>query len=286
MIKILILGSTGMMGSTISKLLKNDKRFEILCTYRSLKKIKIIKLKRKQKIKLNVNKLNEIKKIINKFEPDYLINCIGLIKQLLNKKNIKKTKYLNSIIPIKLSKFADKKKFKIVHLSTDCVFSGKKGNYTEKDKPDSKDIYGISKFRGEVKSKNVLNIRTSIIGHEINTSYSLLNWFLKQKIVNGFKRAFFSGLTTLELSKIIINEVIIKNKISNGLFHVSGPKISKFNLLKIIKKIYKKNIRINIDYSFKIDRSLSSSKFRKKITLRTKSWPKMIKELKTFNENF
>tara|TARA_Y100000591_G_C21829705_1_gene698859 strand:- start:98 stop:958 length:861 start_codon:yes stop_codon:yes gene_type:complete len=286
MIKILILGSTGMMGSTISKILKNDERFEILCSYKSSKKIKIIKLNAKQKIKLNVNNLNEIKRIINKFEPDYLINCVGLIKQLFNKKNIKKARYLNSILPKKLSKFADKKKFKIIHLSTDCVFSGKRGNYKELDKPDATDFYGISKFKGEVRSKNVLNIRTSIIGHEVNTSYSLLNWFLKQKIVNGFKKAFFSGLTTLELSKIIINEVILKNKISNGLFHVSGPKISKLNLLKIIKKIYKKNTTINIDYSFKIDRSLNSSKFRKKINLRTKSWPKMIKELKIFNENF
>ena len=191
MIKILILGSTGMMGSTISKILKNDERFEILCSYKSSKKIKIIKLNAKQKIKLNVNNLNEIKRIINKFEPDYLINCVGLIKQLFNKSNIKKARYLNSILPKKLSKFADKKKFKIIHLSTDCVFSGKRGNYIELDKPDSTDFYGISKFKGEVRSKNVLNIRTSIIGHEVNTSYSLLNWFLKQKIVNGFKKLFF-----------------------------------------------------------------------------------------------
>ncbi len=130
-----------------------------------------------------------------------------------------------------------------------------------------------------------MNIRTSIIGHEINSKHSLLNWFLGQKKVNGFKYAFFSGLTTLELSKIIIDQIILKNKISNGLFHISGPKISKLNLLKIIKKIYKTKTIINIDNDFKIDRSLNSSKFRKKFNLKIKSWPIMIKELKSFNEN-
>ena len=95
-------------------------------------------------------------------------------------------------------------------MSTDCVFRGSKGNYSERHKADAQDNYGISKLKGEIKSKNVLNIRTSIIGHEINSNYSLLNWFLIQKKVKGFKNAFFTGLTTLELSNIIINKIILK----------------------------------------------------------------------------
>jgi dTDP-4-dehydrorhamnose reductase len=148
------------------------------------------------------------------------------------------------------------------------------------------DFYGKSKFAGEIKSKFTINIRTSIIGHELSTNLSLLNWFLKQKKIKGFKKAFFSGLTTLELSKIIVNEIILKNQISYGLFHISGPKICKLNLLKIIKKIYKRKTIIKIDNNFKIDRSLNSSKFRKITKLKTKNWPIMIKELRTFNENF
>ena len=284
--KILILGSTGMMGSTISRLIKNDKRFKILCTYKDYHKIKLIKLQKNQKKKLNVFDFNELKRIIFRFKPDFIINCVGLIKQLSNKKNINKIKFLNTNLPKKLSIIAKNKNFKIIHLSTDCVFSGKKGNYKESDKCDAIDLYGISKFKGEVDSKFVLNIRTSIIGHELTSSNSLLNWFLNQKEINGFKKAFFSGLTTLELSKIIINEIIEKNKIINGLFHISGPRISKLNLLKIVKRIYKKKTIINIDNSFKIDRSLNSNKFTKLINIKKKSWPNMIKEQWVFNENF
>ena len=283
--KILILGSTGMMGSTISKLIKNDKRFQVLCTYRNYNKIKLIKLKKNQIKKIDINNFKSLKKIISDFNPDYLVNCIGLIKQLITKTNNNEARYLNFIIPQKLSKLAKVKKFKIIHLSTDCVFSGRKGNYRESDKPDAVDYYGMSKYKGEIKSKYVLNIRTSIIGHEINTKFSLLNWFLSQKKVSGFNRAYFSGLTTLELSKIILKELIIRNKISNGLFHISGPKINKFDLLKIIKKIYKTKTSINIDNSYKIDRSLNSIKFRKKVNLKITKWPNMIKELKIFNEN-
>tara|TARA_Y100000591_G_C21849418_1_gene710754 strand:- start:78 stop:938 length:861 start_codon:yes stop_codon:yes gene_type:complete len=284
--KILILGSTGMMGSALSLFLRNNKKFEILCTYKNHKKIKFLKLKKNQKKKLDVNNLSELTNVIFKFKPNYVINCVGIIKQLLFKKNTNELKFLNTLLPKKLSKIAEKKNFKVIHLSTDCVFSGKKGNYSETDKVDAKDLYGISKFKGEIKSNNVLNIRTSIIGIELNSSYSLLNWFLSQKKLNGYKNAFFSGLTTLELSKIIVNEIILKNKISHGLFHVSGPKISKFNLLKIFKKIYNKKTIINIDNSFKIDRSLNSKKFRKKINYKIRNWPYMISKLKEFYENF
>ena len=284
--KILILGSTGMMGSMISKVLRDDFRFQILCTYRNLNKIKDLKLKKNQIKKISISKIDNLERIILSFDPDYIINCIGLIKQLCTNKNIKQTNFLNKILPKKILQFSQKKKIKVIHLSTDCVFSGFKGDYKENDKSDAKDLYGRSKFKGEMKAKNILNIRTSIIGPEINSSNSLLNWFLKQKKVNGFNKAFFSGLTTFELSKIIINELILKNKISSGLVHISGPKISKYNLLKIIKKVYKTKTVINLDNNFKIDRSLNSNKFKKITNIKQKSWLSMIKELREFNENF
>ncbi len=284
--KILILGSTGMMGSMIVKFLKKDKRFTILCTYKDYKKIKLLNLKKYQKKKLNILEFKKLNKIIKKYNPDYVINCIGLIKQLCNKKNFKLTKHLNTNFPKKIALLAERNKFKVIHLSTDCVFSGKKGNYIEKEKPDATDIYGKSKFHGECKSKFVINIRTSIIGQELTTNLSLFNWFLNQKKINGYRKAFFSGLTTLELTKIIFKEIVLENKISYGLFHVSGPKISKLNLLKIIKKIYKRKTIINIDNSFKIDRSLNSSKFKNITNFKKKSWLIMIKEFKKFHENF
>ncbi len=284
--KILILGATGMMGSTLSKLLKVDERFEILCTYKNYSKVKFIYLKNKQKIKLNVFDKKKLKKIILDFNPDYIVNCVGLIKQLFNKNNTSTAKYLNTSLPRILLKLIKKKKTKIIHLSTDCVFSGKKGNYKETDKCDALDFYGKSKFRGEIKSKNIINIRTSIIGNEISSKHSLLDWFLSQKKISGYKKAFFSGLTTLELSKAMINGIILQKKVTNGLFHISGPKISKYDLLKNIKKIYKRKIIIKANNTFKIDRSLNSTKYRKLVKNKIKSWPKMINELKNFNENF
>ncbi len=284
--KILILGSTGMMGSTISKFLRDDDRFKILCTYRNYPKIKLLKLKKNQKIFLNVYISKNLNKIIKDFSPHYIINCIGLVKQLIKKNNLNNVKYLNISLPKKISKIASQKKIKVIHLSTDCVYSGKKGNYKEINKPDAKDFYGKSKLAGEVKSANVLNIRTSIIGDELLTKYSLFNWFISQKSVYGFKNAFFSGLTTLELSKIIIDHIILNEKISNGLYNISGPKISKLNLLKIIKRIYKTKTIIKVDNGYKIDRSLNSLKFRKKVNLKIKAWSTMINEQKIFNENF
>ncbi len=284
--KILILGATGMMGSTLSKLLKDDDRFDILCTYKNLLKINLINLKKNQKKKLNLFEKKKLKKIISDFEPEFIVNCVGLIKQLFKKNNKNEAIYLNAHIPKILSEIVKQKSLKIIHLSTDCVFSGKKGNYKETDECDAQDFYGKSKFLGEIKSKNIINIRTSIVGNELTTKHSLLNWFLSQNKIKGYSKAFFSGLTTLELSRLLINKIILEKKIKNGLFHVSGPKISKLNLLRIVKKIYGKQTIIEVDNNVNIDRSLSSVKFKKKVKTKVKSWPIMIKELRVFDENF
>ena len=126
--KILILGSTGMMGSMLSSLLRNDQRFNILCTYRNTNKVKFLDLKKKQKTKIEIFNKHELNKLIHKFNPDYLINCIGLIKQLCRKENLQFIKYLNTDLPKIIALSAKKNKFNVIHLSTDCVFYGNKGN--------------------------------------------------------------------------------------------------------------------------------------------------------------
>ena len=168
----------------------------------------------------------------------------------------------------------------MIHLSTDCVFSGKKGNYKEEDDPDATDIYGRSKLMGEIQQENCITLRTSMIGRELSRKASLLEWFLSQKdTVRGFRRAIFSGFTTIELSRII-GKLIIDQTQKTGLFHLSADPISKFDLLAMIKQHL--NIRIDIvpDDQLECDRSLDSTRFRKQFGYNPPTWDKMINELK------
>ena len=188
-------------------------------------------------------------------------------------------------MPQILSKISSIYNFKFIQISTDCVFSGKKGAYHEKSFPDGKDIYARSKLLGEVYGKNIITLRTSIFGHEVNTKFGLLEWFLNSKNeVNGYKNFFFTGITTLELSKIIQTCIIKKKTINHGLFHVGGKKMSKLNLLEVFNNVYSKRLKIVSVSRPKIDKSLKSTYFVKKTGYKFTSLKKMINEMKEFNE--
>ena len=167
-----------------------------------------------------------------------------------------------------------------IHITSDCVFNGKKGNYDENHNTNAEDHYGISKAKADqllIKNSGVIILRTSTIGHEIKTKKGLLEWFLSQKKnVNGFKKAYFSGPTTLELSKIIYAYIIKKKVIKSGLYNIAGPKINKYKLLQIIKKIYNKNIIIKKEHKFKIDRSLNAALELKFIFLDSRTYLSLI----------
>ncbi len=283
--KILILGSTGMLGSTLIKYF-STKKIEVFGTYRDQIKIKVFfknkNLKAENLIAFDLIKNNKIIPIIENIKPDFVINALGLIKQ--KKKISKKNMYLvNSKFPKSLGRLALKKNFKLLHISTDCVFSGRKGMYSETDKTDAKDHYGKSKAKGEIFNQNSLTIRTSIIGHEINSKDSLLEKFISKKIRVGYGNVYFSGFTTLELSKIIFKFFLNKNIYKrNKVIHIASKKISKFDLLNIIKKNYKININLKRDNFIYLDRSLDSSLFNKSRQFKPKSWNKMIKEMREF----
>lgn len=280
--RILIFGCSGMLGHKILQKLCENKNFLITCVYRSKKKIKFLK-KENIEFKKIQNKINIafLKKLFIKSKFDYVINCLGIIKQKNNidKKNLF---FVNSELPQKIAEFSKIYKFKFIHFSTDCVFSGKTGFYKEDDKKDARDLYGVSKSRGEPKetNKNVLTLRTSFIGHEIDTKDSLLDWFVynKNKIVKGYNKAYFNGLTNLEISKIIY-KIIYNNYFKSGLFHLSGHKTNKYNLLSKINKFYKLKKVIHKDSSIKIDRSLLHKKFYNSFNFKIKNWQKLIKEL-------
>jgi dTDP-4-dehydrorhamnose reductase len=234
--------------------------------------------------KLDVLNIEQLEKIFRDFKPDFVINCIGaLINESLFSKS--QTVLLNSYLPLKLSELGDIYGFNLIHLSTDCVFSGNKGDYIETDFHDSDDLYGKSKSIGEsVNINNSCVIRTSIIGPEIrNKREGLFDWLFKQHgNIKGFKSGFWSGITTLELTYTVIK--VIENNLL-GIYNVTnGDKISKFELLNLIKNTFDLNqIEIQEDYDFRKDKSLKCSE---KYDFIIKSYENQIAELKAYINEF
>jgi len=188
-------------------------------------------------------------------------------------------KTLKRYFPIKLSKWAKKNNSKVINFSTDCVFDGKTGNYSEDSPTNATDIYGKTKSLGEIRDDNSLTLRSSFIGFELYNKTELLEWFLSQKgTVKGFKNAIYTGLTTLELSKVVENILLSYTKMT-GLYNISSEPINKYDLLMLIKKKFKLNTEIIPDESFHCDRSLDSTKFRKEFNYIPPSWETMVDEL-------
>jgi dTDP-4-dehydrorhamnose reductase len=284
MTKVLILGSTGLLGSTILKYFSIKSNFKCFGTIRKSSDKKKLKYINKVKLyKVDFDKPRSLRKVFSTIKPNLVINCIGVVKQVLNSNMNSEIIRVNSFLPHYLSELINENnEIRFIHFSTDCVFSGLKGRYLESDVTDAKDIYGVSKMLGEVDKSNNLTLRTSIIGQELKTNYSLLNWFLSQKKqIKGYKNAIFSGLTAPEIARVIHNYVIPNKKI-RGIYHLSGKPISKYDLLYILKKIYKKKIKIMPDLKIKINRSLNSNLFQKATGYKPPTWNKLIEEMYEF----
>src|SRR5690606_15980310 len=157
-----------------------------------------------------------------KTRPEAVINCVGLVKQMADAKNVMAAVPINTLLPHRLARLAQASGARLIHVSTDCVFSGEKGNYLESDRADASDVYGLSKYLGEVGGENAVTLRTSIIGHELRGGLSLLEWFLAQQgSVKGFTRAVFSGFPTVELARIVRDHVLPQPELT-GLYHASA----------------------------------------------------------------
>ena len=275
--RIYILGVTGMLGSKLfTEFIK--KKYKVRGSSRYLLK-ELKKYKSKIDNDVDVQNLYILKNKIIKFKPNIIINCVGAIKQKINNKNKKNVYYINAVFPHELYKISKPLKAKLIHFSTDCVYDGRKGNYSENYIPNALDDYGFSKRLGEINYQNSITLRTSIIGHELNSKFSLLNWFLNQKKkCFGYSNAYFSGLPTIEIFEFIEKKVI-RNKSISGLFNLSSKKISKYKLLNIISNIYSKKIKIIKNESIKIDRSLNSNKLKKLTGYKSPSWNNLVKKM-------
>ncbi|EHW2654272.1 SDR family oxidoreductase, partial [Escherichia coli] len=204
--KILVIGANGMLGSSLLRFFTQYPCYKVLGTVRNDgAKLELVKQGFNNVISgIDVTIFSTIEKTIDNLRPDYVFNCVGIIKQLdVAKDNITSIS-INSLLPHKLARLCSTYKAKLIHFSTDCVFSGKKGNYNEKDLPDAYDLYGKSKQLGEVDYGGHLTLRTSIIGHEISSHHSLVDWFLSQRnSINGYSNAVFSGLPTVYVAEVI-----------------------------------------------------------------------------------
>ncbi len=278
--KILILGGTGMLGHALFCYF--GKKYDAFTTIRKTKDYEDLfppELNQKIIPGINISDIDSIRNLIEKTKFDLVINCIGIIKQDKDSTDSKLAIAINSLFPHQLAEICKENGTRVIHISTDCVFSGNKGNYKEEDYADADDIYGRTKLLGEIDYSNTVTLRTSIIGHEIERKRSLVDWFLSQQgEVNGFTNAIYTGIPTIELAEIIDHH-IIENPDMRGLYHVSSDRISKYELLSIIKKIYQKDIKIDPCDNPKIDRSLDSSRFRATTGYRPPSWESLISKM-------
>jgi dTDP-4-dehydrorhamnose reductase len=213
--------------------------------------------------------------------PEVVVNCIGIVKQDAAAKNPVASITVNALFPHQLAQACREINARLIHVSTDCVFSGDRGNYSEVDAPDAQDLYGRTKMLGEVDYENSLTIRTSMIGRELQASHGLVEWFLSQsgKTVRGFKRAVFSGFTTETLAGVI-SDIVVRRPELRGVWHVSSEPISKFDLLGLLKKVLELDIEIEPDETFVCDRSLNSERFKQATGFVPPSWPEMIEGMR------
>ncbi len=228
---------------------------------------------------VDVRAIDRLIEVMAGFQPQAVINAVGVIKQRSSAKDSITSIEINALFPHRLALLCQAVGARLIHLSTDCIFSGKMGPYRESDEPDADDLYGRSKLLGEVNQSHCLTLRTSMIGRELSRKKSLLEWFLAQKAtVKGFKRAIFSGFTTIELSRII--EMMIDNyPEASGIYHVSADPISKFDLLGMVNAHRSDPLAILPDEDLVCDRSLDSTRFKNEFGYRPPDWETMINEL-------
>ena len=278
--KILVLGGDGMLGHQLLTHLRA--RHEVKVTLRQDLPVYLpygLFNSENSYAATDVRSMDRLIEVMADFRPEAVINAVGIVKQRADAKESIPSLEINALLPHRLALLCKSMGARLVHLSTDCVFSGSKGNYQESDPSDAADLYGKTKFLGEVHESNCLTLRTSIIGPELSRHTSLLDWFLAQTgTVRGFTRAIYTGFTTLEMSRII-ETMLTEHPLACGVYQVSSEPINKYELLQLIKKKTGRAVEILPEQQFCCDRSLDSSRFRAEFNYTPPSWPAMIEEL-------
>lgn len=279
--RVLVLGAAGMLGHKLVQRLSTtcDVWATLRAPKRSFLRYGLIDAQRLID-GIDVTNWDAIVGVMAAVRPDAVINCVGIIKQLPTAHDPVTSLRVNSLLPHRLQRLGVAAGARLVHVSTDCVFSGRKGMYTEQDESDALDLYGRTKFLGETAGPGALTIRTSIIGRELASASGLVEWLLSQRgrTVKGYRRAIYSGFTTDVLCRIVLS-VLERHPDLHGTIHVSSEPINKYDLLLLIRDAYKLDVEIAPDDEVTIDRSLDSARFRTLTGFVPPSWADMVAEM-------
>lgn len=290
MTKILVLGASGMLGVSLLSYLEGKPGIKVLGTVRSRSVADMLPANLRGLLRVGIDAYDtgSLIALLAREKPDVVVNCIGIIKQLSESKLELPSIRINALFPHLLADYCDWFSARLIHISTDCVFSGgqsaaqiaKFGRYTEDSPTDAQDLYGRSKRMGEVHNQShAITLRTSIIGHELNSRRSLVDWFLSETgQVKGFTKAVFSGLPTVELARVIL-EYVVPNETLTGLYHVAAEPIDKYRLLSLVAEIYRKNITIVPDSSVVMDRALNGARFREATGYVPPDWIELVNRM-------
>lgn len=278
--RVLITGASGMIGSTLARVIAEDKMFEVTGVgRRSIEQG--ISLGRAEYFQFNeLSTERSVGELLSCYSPDVIINCAGLTKHYPEGNEPIPAIKINALLPHLLATAADEIGARLVQVSSDCVFDGKRGFYSESDHPNANDIYGRTKALGEVTNSRHITLRTSTIGHENQTCVGLLEWFLAQTECRGFSKAIFSGLPTVEFARVV-RDFVLKNSELNGLYNVGAEPIDKASLLALIAQRYGHTAVIHRDESFVIDRSLNSRRFNSKTGYNAPPWLELVDQMYT-----
>jgi dTDP-4-dehydrorhamnose reductase len=281
--RVLVIGAAGMLGHVLFSVLSARVDLEVHATARTAEELDRWfppVLLGRIRGGVDAERFDTVLPALEAVRPDLVVNCIGVIKQIPAAKDPVVSISVNSLFPHRLAQACAQVGARMIHISTDCVFSGEKGNYRESDRPDAADLYGRTKHLGEVDAAGCVTLRTSLVGHELAGRHGLVEWFLSQEgTVKGFARAVFSGFPTVEMARIVAERIIPYDRLS-GLYHVSSEPISKYDLLQLVAKEYGKRIGIERDEEFACDRSLDSSRFCEATGYEPPSWPELVARMK------
>ena len=281
--RILVLGASGMLGNAMLRVMSAQETWSVFGTVRGADPALHAAAPRALLVPgVHADQPDSLMAAFAQTRPDVVINCVGLVKQLSNAEDPLVAVPINTLLPHRLARICELAGARLVHVSTDCVFSGKQGNYAESDLADAQDVYGRSKLLGEVDYPHAVTLRTSIIGHELRSTHGLVDWFLSQHApVKGYTQAVFSGLPTCELARVV-QDFVIPHASLRGVYHVAAEPISKYDLLQLVNRVYGKALEIEPDDRVKIYRSLNADRFREVTGYVAPSWPELVARMHDF----
>lgn len=289
--KVLILGASGLLGHTLFNELFINSNLETWGSIRGdadeASALFPRPLSERIIAGLELTETGTLEKLLDRLEPDVLVNAVGLVRQRPEGQQVLPCLTINSRLPHLLLKICIDRGIRLIHYSTDCVFDGQKGKpYTEIDPPSAKDVYGLSKYLGELRDGPALTLRTSIIGHELRHKVGLVEWFLSQRQpVKGYRGAIYTGLTAVEHARIL-RDYVFKNPDRAGIYHVASNPVSKYELLGLVNKAYGLDLEIIPDDTVKDDKRLDGSKFNEDFAYQAPAWEHLVADMRDSQEQW